>query len=107
MDGLHLRISPHRVPTLVVEFVRRGRIEVQALDGVRHKVFVRIRFRDESCVADFEYSLEIVWSWDEASKTYESFVHVLNVNKFRGCLNVKKALTETRWEEFREQAEGP
>lgn len=106
LDGLHLPISPHRVPTLVVEFVRPGGITVQAADGSRHKVFVRIRFRDESCVADFkrylEYRLKVGWVWDEDSKTYESFVHVLNVNKFRECLNVKKALTATRWEEFKE-----
>lgn len=108
LDGLHLPILPHRVPTLVVEFVRRGGVTEQATDGIRHKVFVRIRFRDDTCIADFkrylEYRLKAGWSWDEHSKTYESFVHVLNVNKFREFLNVKKALTETRWQEFRESS---
>lgn len=74
LDGLHLPISPHRVPTLVVEFVRAGGITVQATDGVRHKVFVRIRFRDETCVGDFkrylEYRLKAGWVWDVDSKTY-------------------------------------
>lgn len=106
LDGLHLPISPHRVPTLVVEFVRRGMETELATDGIRHKVFVKIRFRDDACIADFkrylEYRLKEGSVWEESSKTYQSFVHVLDVNKFRGFLNLKKALTTTRWQEYSE-----
>lgn len=88
------------LPALVVAFDRWENASVEAGDGVRHKVFVRIFFRDEVNykVMQDQFRARL----KDASTVFEdgsveTFVHVTNVAQFRMSLNVKKSITEGSW----------
>lgn len=97
LDGLNLVDG---LPALVVAFDRWENASVQAADGVRHKVFVRICFRDEvnyKVMQDQFRARLKEGSTVLEDGSVETFVHVTDVAKFRMSLNVKKSITEGSW----------
>ena len=96
VDGLN--VEPTGVPALIVEFVRETGEVVQAEDGLRHEVEVRIRFRSAELANEMK---EGVFKMKPGSfvegDTIRSHVHMKNVAQFKFCLDIKKGLTEFLW----------
>lgn len=98
LDGLNLIDG---LPALVVTFDRWDETaSVEAGDGVRHKVFVRIYFRDEVNYKVMQDQFRA--RMKDGSKvledgSVETFVHVTDVAQFRMSLNMKKSITEGSW----------
>ncbi|CAN0289828.1 unnamed protein product [Ectocarpus sp. 4 AP-2014] len=99
-DGLSL--EPAGIPTLIVEFVRATGEVVEAEDGLRHKVEVRIRFRSVELANEMKEGLFKMkpGSFVEGD-TIRSHVHMKDVSQFKFCLDTKKGLTEVLWANLR------
>ncbi|CAM9931226.1 unnamed protein product [Ectocarpus sp. 4 AP-2014] len=103
LDGLNFK-SLGGVPGLVVEFDRVDGTWVSATDGIRHKVFVRIRFYNDAFRSQF--SLNVLGRLKRESRglledgTVETFVHVLNVNSFKRSLGIKIVDTQKEWDDL-------
>ena len=102
-DGLKLQFPP-KVPGLVVDFLRADGSFIDASDGTRYKVDVRIRFFDD--VHNVRLRKNFVDTLKAKSKvnadgSIETFVYVLNVNDFRTNLELKNVLTEGMWRKYR------
>ena len=99
LDGMNLT-TPYKVPALVVEFDRVDGSTQQAVDGIRHKVFLRIRFRDETndkyMKDEFRNRLKNE-SKVKPDGSVETFVHVLDVEDFRENLELKRVRTLSKW----------
>lgn len=107
LDGEHLDPEiPSGVPQAVVEYIRDDKSSVDATDGIRHKAFVRLRFLDE-VHDDMGFKKNLRENLKDGSVvnedgSVESFVHVLSVNSFRRSLDIRKADTEAKWREYKE-----
>jgi hypothetical protein len=102
-DGLKLE-TPHNVPGLVVEFLREDGTSVDADDGTRYKVWVKVRFLDMVHNVDMKNTIKErmkVGSRECVDGSIESFVHVLDVEEFRFFLNIKAAHTMLAWGKYR------
>ena len=106
LDGLNLS-TPYLVPGLLVEFDRDGGSTVSAEEGVpRHKVFVRIKFFDEIHDKYMKDELRARMKKGNGCATFEdgsirTFLHVLDVEDFRECLESKGVKTNKAWRLYR------
>lgn len=104
-DGLVLDADlPPGVPGLAVEFVEADGTSVDASDGTRYKVSIRLRFLDD--VHNLELKGNLLNRLKDGSEinddgTVDTFVHVLDVIRFKTNLNLKRTVTEGMWEEFK------
>lgn len=89
-------VTPAGVPLFFMNFDRDAETTVEAVDGVRHKIFVRLQFQDKGGI---ERVLKMLKEGSvlKDDGTIESFLHVLDVEEFRLSLDVRKALTESAW----------
>lgn len=105
LDGLNLS-TPHLVPGLKVEFDREDGSTVTAEEGTRHKVFVKISFLDEvndkymkdELRARLKTGIGCAIFDDKSARTY---LHVLDVEEFRICLEAKQSKTQSAWRLYR------
>ncbi len=94
LDGLNLVDG---LPGLVVDFLRADGTSVNADDGVRYKVLIKIRFFDETSDKGMKDQFRERLKGGSVVKrdgSIESFVHVLDVERFKMNLGVKKLITE-------------
>lgn len=98
LDGLN--VDP-AVPTLVVEFVGDTKELVEADDGVRHKVSIRVRFRNNDLakrlIRSFDWKKDTTSGKDSEGDFVSTHIHVADVLDFKTCLEVKKVLTKRAW----------
>ena len=106
LDGLNLS-TPNLVPGLQVEFDMEAGSTVTAEEGVtRHKVFVKITFLDEvhdkymkdELRARLKTGIGCAIFDDGSART---FLHVLDVESFRFCLDMKLVNTQSAWRKYR------
>ncbi len=94
LDGLNMVDG---LPGLVVDFLRADGTTVNADDGVRYKVFITIRFFNETSDKGMKDQFRERLKGGSVVKrdgSIETFVHVLNVERFKMNLGVKKLITE-------------
>lgn len=105
LDGLNLS-TPYLVPGILVEFDRECGSTVTAEEGVtRYKVFVRIRFLDDTndkyvkdeLRARLKQGVGCANLEDGSARTS---LHVLDVEDFRECLEHKGVKTRKAWRLF-------
>lgn len=105
LDGLNLS-TPYLVPGILVEFDRACGSSVTAEDGVaRYKVFVRIRFLDDTNDKYVKDELRSRLKQDIGCMIFEdgsarTSLHVLDVEDFRECLEHKGVKTNKAWRLF-------
>lgn len=105
LDGLNLT-TPHLVPGILVEFDREGGSAVTAEEGVtRYKVFGRIVFFDERNDKYMKDELRARLRQGSGCTIFEdgsarTFLHVLDVEDFRECLENKGVNTRKAWRLF-------
>lgn len=109
-DGLVLDVDlPPGVPGLVAEFVDADGTSVDASDGTRYKVSIRLRFLDD--VHNLELKDNLLNRLKDGSEinddgSVDTFVHVLDILRFKTNLRVKQMVTEGLWEEFKRDVAG-
>ncbi len=104
LDGSNLSIP---VPGIVVDFHEDTRVWEEDDQGVsRFKVLVKISFFDSQ--HDIHMKNELRARMKEGSSVFDdgsilTFVHVLDVEYFRRCLEVKAVFTRSEWRKFRRE----
>ena len=94
LDGLNVL---GRIPSFVLEFVGDANEEVEADDGPRFKVDVRVRFRSKELGEHLKETI----SWKDdiyiEGDNLRTYVHVKSIKDFRTCVETKRLVTENAW----------
>lgn len=98
LDGLNNK-SYGGVPGMTIEYEKADGTWVQADDGRRYKVYVRLRFLNPKDKEGFLLNVADRMKTDEdggwkEDGSFESFVHVLNVGDFHHSLDLKLVQTK-------------